>query len=349
MHIRSFLTFIVLLCACENPIDFQDFGTYTPTLVINNYFTPDSLWSVRISKSIAINEPSLLSELFVRNAKVLIYSASNPNTILTHTENGIYRSRSGLRPMAGENYTIEASSLGFQTIRSTSSAPKLNTQFVSIHAVDSIDFAQRQLPTYRLRFRVIDLPGKSYYRLKLYEVAPTCSDKIDGYTRLDPHGGHTQLDYHLVTSLKSSEASFFSDPISLDEPPDPLYGDFSSAFNTVYFSDRLFEDTHQEFELFFEPYISLSTNFVSTHFMVEISGLSEDYFLHERSRLLQFEYLDPSDYLFTTPIELYSNVERGLGIFAGYSIDTYRIDSKGNKWVESDIGLGEHPIPLCYR
>jgi len=336
----------MVIIACENPIEIRNSGEYTPALVVSDFFTPDSIWAMRISRSIEISEPALSSDLFVEDADVLIYGAYGQSEILLHTQNGVFRSKSDTHPIEGETYTIEVSSPGFKSIQSTSFAPKIKSDFLEILAVDSVIFAQKPLPTYRLRFRVTDFPGKSYYRLDLLQVIPSCFDEQVGYTRIDRKLEGHGYDYH-STSFKSSEPSFFPDPEVLDEPSDALYGDFNSEFYTAYFSDRLFENTEQEFELFFEPYSSLFSDFISTHFMMVISSLSKEHVLYERSLLLQDEYLDPSDYLFTIPIELYSNVEGGLGIFAGYSSDTYRIDSVGNKWKESDFGIGEDPLPIC--
>lgn len=346
MSSRSLIVLLIVLTACENPIDFKDSGEYTPALVISDFFTPDSVWAFRISRSIAIDEPALPSELFVGNANVLIYGASGQSERLLHTENGVFRATNGKRPTAGEMYTIEVTSPGFKPIQSTSFAPKLKSDFLEIIVVDSVVFAQKPQPTYRIRFRVTDLPGKSYYRVKLYQVSPSCFDEEIGFIRRDRNPEGQIYDYHSI-SFKSSESSFFPYASDLDEPSDALYGDFDSQFNSAYFSDRLIENTEQEFELFFEPSLTILTDFIPTHFMMIVSSFSEDRILYERSIILQEEYLDPSDYLFTTPIELYSNVEGGLGIFAGYSSDTYRIDSSGNEWKETDIGIGEHSLPPC--
>lgn len=345
MSFCRILVLLMVICACEDPIDLKDSGEYTPALVLNGYFTPDSVWTVRVSKSIAVSEPVLPSELLVKDAKVFIRGASGLNEALIHTGNAVFRSLSGQHPVAGKMYVIEVASSGFNTIYSTSLAPELKSEFLGIDIVDTVIFGGKQQPTYRLRFRVTDLPGKSYYRLMLYEVLPVCSDG----DRLRPseEGEEGVPDYRQITSFKGTNASFYSDPVSLDEPPDARYGDFDSKFRSVYLSDRLFENTERDFEIFFEPYISLLSDLIPTQFMLIVSGLSEELVFYERSEILQDEYLTLNEYLFTNPVNLYSNVEGGLGIFAGYSNDTYRIDSVGNEWKESDVGIRERPFPPC--
>ncbi|MCY4674633.1 MAG: DUF4249 family protein [Bacteroidetes bacterium] len=251
MSFRRILVLLMVLCACEDPIDLKDSSEYTPVLVLNGYFTPDSVWTVRVSKSIAVSEPVLPSELFVKDAKVLIRGASGLNEALIHTGNAVFRSLSGQHPVAGEMYTIEVASSGFNTIYSTSLAPDLKSEFLGIDVVDTVIFARIQLPTYRLRFRVTDLPGKSYYKLMLYQVSPFCSD--GDRVRRSEEGQDGVPDYSQITSFQSTNASFYPDPLSLDEPPNALYGDFDSRFRSVYLSDRLFENTERDFEIFLNP------------------------------------------------------------------------------------------------
>ncbi len=332
----------VVLCACESPLDFQNPESYTPSLVITDYFTPDSIWSFRVSRSIALSQPAFPSELFIENATVFIQGASGYQEELIHSGRGVYCSGSGVYPEVGEMYTIEVESSGYESIRATSHAPQLKSELLGIQTVDSTLFGQVYIPTHRLRLRVTDLPGKSYFRLRIVQVLPACYNEESGLTRIDPNSD--RFEYHL-DSFTSSTSSFFPDALSLDEPPNPLYGDINIRFRNAYFSDRLFQNTEQEFELFFQPFPL--TDDVSKHFMLILSALSEEVVLYERSEFLQIEYLENNDYLFTTPVELHSNIEGGLGIFAGYTSDTYRIDSDGKEWQESDLGIGEQPLPIC--
>ena len=81
--------------------------------------------------------------------------------------------------------------------------------------------------------------------------------------------------------------------------------------------------------------------------MLVVSGLSEEQVRYNRTLLLQDGYLFVADPIFTKPIDVYSNVEGGLGIFAGFTNNTYRFDLAGNAWEESEAGIGETPLPAC--
>ena len=99
----------------------------------------------------------------------------------------------------------------------------------------------------------------------------------------------------------------------------------------------------REFEIFIRPHI-FETEPVP-RFRLVISSLSEEIVLHERSFTLQDEYLFNVDPIFGSAINIYSNIEGGLGIFSGYTNNSYRMDANGNEWTESEIGFGETPPP----
>lgn len=155
---------------------------------------------------------------------------------------------------------------------------------------------------------------------------------------------HGWADY-LSLRLQGSDPSLYRDTALLHEPRNALFDDAEVPFNEPYFSDRLFRNTVREFETYFEPFKRKTET--TPRFMLVVSSLSEEQGLHDQSLVLQEEYLFLGDFLFSNPIDLYSNKEGGLDVFTGYSSNTYRIDFAGNQWEESDVGIGERPLPLC--
>ncbi len=325
----------MVLCACETPLDFQDPESYTPSLVITDYFTPDSIWSFRVSRSIDLSQPAFPSELFIENATVFVQGASGYQEELIHTGRGVYRSESGVYPQVGEMYTIEVESPGYESVYATSHAPELKSEILEIRTVDPSQFGQLNSSTLSLRLKVTDLPDKSVFRLYLVRVFPHCQDREFEDTTTNCN---SNIFGYKHISFTSSEASFYHNVVSLDQPPSPFIDSFTH-FRNAYFSDRLFQNTEQEFELFFESRTNSSNEY--DHFMLVLSSLSEELVFYERSETLQRDYLEYNDYFLTTPVELYSNVEGGLGIFAGYSSQIHRFDSHGREWKESDFGIGE--------
>ena len=104
--------------------------------------------------------------------------------------------------------------------------------------------------------------------------------------------------------------------------------------STAWFSDELFEGSSHEFEIMIDPYISESTD---TFFMLSISVVHTDLFAYERTFGLHTAYT--SFPALMAPVDVYSNIHNGLGIFAGYTTHSYRFDSEGNTWSDDDVGL----------
>lgn len=338
MLLRSSLIFLVVLSACETPIDINISGEYTPVLVVDGDFNPDSIWSVGISKSLAIGSSVVPSDLFIQNATVTILGESGQTEALVHTGNGVFQSQSDISPVMGELYRLDVTSPGFESVYSISHAPRLETAFLDIQAVNTESLDK---PQYRLRFSVTDLPDKSYYQVWIDQVVPSCL-RESGFTyRYDEPEG---VPAYQQMKFESPEPSFYHDASTLDEPPNALYQS-SGAFRTPYFSDRLFEDDVREFEIFIQPFIFETEPIL--RFRLVVSGLSEELVLHERSFILQDEYLFEGNPIFGNPINIYSNIQGGLGIFSGYTNNSYRIDSDGKEWTESEIGLGERMFPPC--
>ena len=338
MPLRISLIFLVTLAACETPIDVDIPGDYTSLLVIDGDFNPDSVWAIKVNKSVPLGGSINVSELFVQDATVTILGESGQSKTLVHTGDGVFQSPSGTHPVAGELYRLDVTSPGFESVYSISHAPRLESAFVDIQAVNA---ESPDRPLYRLRFSVTDLPGKSYYQVRIDQVVPSCLDD-EGFTSWydEPEG----VPAYRSRNFNSPEPSFYDDASTLDEPPNALdqYGS-GSAFWTPYFSDRLFEDEMHEFEIFVQPHI-FETEPVP-RFRLVISSLGEEMVLHERSFTLQDEYLSNVDPIFGSAINIYSNIEGGLGIFSGYTNNSYRIDANGNEWTESEIGFGETPPP----
>ncbi len=235
-------------------------------------------------------------------------------------------------------YTLGAVHPGLGSVRADSRLPRLETALVSIEPTNAALPYDNRL---RVRFSVKDLPGKSYYKLMLYQVVPLCRSRF-GSNRIydDPAG---VLGYKVLT-LESRDPSFYYDAAELDEPVDAI-NVVGSLFFAPVFSDLLFENATREFEIVFEP-TTFETE-IEPRFMLVVSGLSEKLVRYDRTFILQDEYLFVPDPIFTNPIDVYSNVEGGLGIFAGYTNNTYRFDPDGNAWEEGGVGIGSHPLPAC--
>lgn len=319
VHMRYFILCLVFLSACQFPLEPEE---YTPQIVINGVFTPDSLWYVRISRSIALEENSVAKDLFLENAVVTITNELGSSERLEHTGEGRYRTTSNQFPEIGENYFIKATHPELGTAEATSHAPPLNSAFVSI---ESLNTETTIVPSFRIRFRIQDLPGKSYYRVTLFQFSGTCK-----FQRQADSPKNKPI--YEVLQYKSSDPALFYGSDELDEPIG--YTSTGLDYFDAVLSDRLFENSEREID------IAFTSNHISVeqpYFMLVVSGMSEEWILFDRTVLVQDMYHFTPDPIFTNPVEIFSNVKGGLGIFAGYTNHAYRIDYEGNTWQESDV------------
>lgn len=321
---RSIVLSLVFLCACQFPLEPEE---YTPELVVHGIFTPDSVWSIRISKSTALDEVSVASDLFLEDAIVTVTSESGTPVKLEHVGQGQYRAISNQSPEVGENYSIKVVHPELSTAQAISQSPPLSSEFVSI---ESLNIETGNNPGFRMQFKVQDLPGKSYYRVTLFQLSNNCNDgpaqRVDDSSINEPM-------YELVFYHSSDPALFYSSD-ELDEPIDPT-SSASQDFYAAVFSDRLFENAEREIEITFTS--TPDSVFTEPHFMLVVSGMSEEWIQFDRTVLIQDLYLFAPDPIFSNPVEIFSNVEGGLGIFAGYTNHAYRIDHEGNTWSESTV------------
>ena len=322
---RSIVLSLVLLSACQFSLEPEE---YTPQLVIHGLFTPDSAWSVRISKSIALEESAVADDLFQGNAVVTVTNESGRSEELEHMGRGQYRTVSNQFPQEGENYTIKVVHPDLSAAQATSKAPPLNSEFISI---ESLNIETSDGARFRIRFKVQDLPGKSYYQLTLFELIDDCN--VDSGEELE--GSSIDGPAYEFLYYNSPDPALFYSSAELDEPIDFTSG-AALDFYAAVFSDRLFENAEREIEITFAS-ASDSISSAQSHFMLVVSAMSEEWIQFDRTVAIQDLYLFTPDPIFTNPVEIFSNVTGGLGIFAGYTNHAYRIDHEGNTWSEDAV------------
>lgn len=88
-------------------------------------------------------------------------------------------------------------------------------------------------------------------------------------------------------------------------------------YNNALFSDDLFNGNRVNIPIRSADYIE------GGEFYLRIMSVSEDYYLYRNTAISQFQVNgDP----FSQPVMIYSNVENGYGVFAGYSYQDFLLD-----------------------
>lgn len=203
-------SFVILFLAligftsCEKYLEFDE-EVLASKLVVNGIINPDSTFKIHISNSLSVIDNADLS--IVENANVVIYDGNGGiYETLTYYYNGVYEGN--LKPILGDNYTIEVSAPDFVTVTGSTSIPNL----VNISQVDTLGV--EDVNGYKeLKLTIVfqDLPNESnYYLLEILGV-----DNVSGTI------------YETPMQIRSDDVT-----LGLDN------GGYSEQ---VYFTDELFD------------------------------------------------------------------------------------------------------------
>jgi hypothetical protein len=283
--------------ACET-FDAVHLNEKTP-FVLNCFFDADSAIILNLSEYLSFQDSLEPLELIspVKNAEVKLFSESSlvglfsyvrDDSIATKMVDYYKLENAGI--LEGQKYSVEID-LPDQT---RISAFDILPQKVPIFSVDTITEIDENKTYLKLRcsIRFKDPGGqKNYYSISAIET-------------------------HYDKSIKERELF----PVSV-KSDDPLiegtmeYG----IWMYCYFSDLLIENKESVVTCEFKLYLSYrDTNYID----IQLNSLSENYYLYTRS---VDQYLKSLDNFYSEPVQIFSNIENGYGIFAGFSRSTYRI------------------------
>ena len=332
MSVRSL--FVVLLAAgalsaCELAVE-VDVPEHAPQLVAHGFFAPDSVWTVRLNRSTDITGAENARKLAVTDATVSVSDeAGNFSASLAHMGEGIYTAPPGAHPVPGAMYTLRAEAPGLPAVRAVSSIPAVTAGIDELERLDDPDdrFGRE---IYRLRVRIEDPPGTNYYKLELFRWSPVGEENEWGYRPIVDEPGRPLALWEIP--FAGNETSFrYKDYAYFFDSPDVSVED--NYFQGVLFSDELFDGQTKSFKI---TASELPFETVESRYRLVLSVLSDDYFTYHHTALLQTDTVGDIDIgaalLQTPPVHLHSNIEQGLGVFAGYAVHAFGFDAEGNVW-----------------
>ena len=322
------------LIACETAVE-VDVPRNPPQLTVNGLFNPDSVWQVELTQ----NRYILDSEPFtsVPDAEVRVWQDGQTVAVLDYvrdvpyTGNSIYRAQ-GPRPQRGVNYTLEVSHPELGNLTASSQVPTNQTTTLRV-VLNTLDFRPEpdispNTVAYSITLPLEDPPGENYYSLSFlvrFDVFGTTT--IDG----------SDEDFLALREIWSPVALQSDDPIvddafnsyrnellfkdkSFDGQPYELkvYGLFNldnDVYNRVL--DRAFEFVLQEDAYNFEGKLVRQVgDTVGFHTLYALlRTTTKEYYNYHYTRDLQASVENNP---FAQPVQVFDNIEGGLGIFAGY-------------------------------
>ena len=299
-QIQFFVIFIGILslfsCTKEIPFDAQ---ASTPKIVINSLFTTDSVWSAHISRSRNITEGT--SDYGLPDATVSIYDENG--TLVTSLEDqgeGYYVSPSQAVPQANQYYRIEASALGFESVNATNYIP-IEVPILQIDTVSNYNDQGELIMQITLNFND-PMETDNFYIVETV---------VKG-SNFDPEIGDS-VEFSVPMTLTSSDPNIESiNRVGI--------GGQNFGFEYLMLRDNAFRG--QSYALTFSVRNYEDVKDLELIGEVKLVNTSQEYFDYLTSFL---RYQRTQGNPFSTPVQVFSNVNKGMGIFAGGTINSWEI------------------------
>lgn len=295
-YLSLFLIFVCL--GCETIIEINP-PEYTPEPVATSFFSPDSVWSVTLHSSLGINEKGDTSTEYITDASVRIMDGSNMIEALNYVGNGEYRSNKGRLPVSSTKYTLHVDLPGATSIQATSTAPPpvpFSDYSIEKTGESGGSFGYK---TYRLKAVFKDEPNPNFYQIGIYQYRASQYPEMDSlYQRESANELHPGWSCGYVAAAETE--------IDIEDR-----GTGCGVWDAIVVTDRNFDGGTYPWS----ATVEVSETFGRSELLLVLSSLSEEYFEYQRT-LEHNLSLDP---LLDEPINVYSNVSGGLGVFAGYT------------------------------
>jgi len=292
--------------SCEKKLDI-DLPETEKHIVVNGMINPDSLLEVRVSKSRNILDTNAIVHL--PDAVVKLYVNGVFIQDLTSSGEGYFVSN--LFPELDKEYSLTVDYPGLTSVHTQCLIKKSG----SINSVDT------------LRETVINDWG--------YDIDTITTMKFD--ILFNDNGATNDFYFLAISSLQPIYEYLGKDTILTGYHQVPEYFDsqdlvFRSNTNNFsieglpgrVFSDELFNGNNYEIQLemylskYADIYVSEQNALDSTMFYIRLYTVNQDFFRFVNSyNLNQSSEYDP----FAQPVQIFSNVENGLGLFSGYTVD----------------------------
>lgn len=308
------LVVVIAFQSCVKEIDTANLPV-EHKLVIYCMLTPDSLVSVRLSKTNSLLIDDLNS---VPGAKVELYENDQFVEILTDKGNGRFCSAKTY-PIESHSYTIKASAPGFENAEGTDSIPRR----VTIQESEKKSWAlteqnaEQELVDFTASFTPINEPGNQYELLFFTQTRREFPGSAKPCYDINYIAGSI-LEADACIANEKYLNSFFSTFVFTDENLDRQKGTVHVKFMYGYAGGGTYTG-------------ALGNPWDITGPEAEYTALrsiSKSYYLFRKSYYLYtsnqelFHKWDPSDpfsvLINTNPSDVFSNVKNGFGIVAAY-------------------------------
>jgi len=284
LFIVAAITFFVI--SCEKEVKLKE-DQINPRIVVNGIFEASDTLRIHLSESrnVLFNNGGDLPNLTSASASLLSENDEVLGTF-SHDSFGTY-SLIGFYPVAGKEYKLIVNSPGLEEVTSQNLIPEI----ISIASIDTI----RQSENMNFKITINDNPDEvNYYAIiiesRVTEIFPSPIPNVND-----------TLSYRFRYAC--------SKDVIIEGASEDIDG--SKCGQSLLFRDENFNGSSYTVDV--ESFIGDSPDTV----IISLQSISEELFKYNTS--LQ-RYQETNGNPFGEPVQVYSNIENGFGIFAGYSV-----------------------------
>ena len=311
---KNLLPLLLILSAlslsnCTKEIEFDE-QDIAPRIVVNSLFTNDSIWSAHISRSVGVLETT--SYTTIDNASVNIFDDNaNLVTTLTHQGDGLYTSPTGATPEPNQSYTLEASASGYAPVSATNEIPPA----IPIYQLDTVTSTNSNgdiILEATITFQ--DPPNVSnYYMLEVFVTGTWINNEWEWDTLANEWAPDT-MEFRDPLQISCND-------INVETVNRFNFGGFENTYLYLMLKDQNFDGNNYSLTFSVINYAELKE--MELFGEIRLVNTSEAYFNYLKSfNLYQRSINNP----FATPVQVYSNVSNGMGIFAGGTLTSWDIE-----------------------
>lgn len=309
-YICCILLLVFTLFSCETEIEFEG-DEVENVLVLNGFACKDSTIEITLTTSRFF---LAVSDTFQKVSNATISLVVNQQYIenLTHIGNGIYKS--SYKPQAGDHLKLTASASGYKTITAEDVMPGNISDFEvkkNTTVSDTLFYQETGLENEGLFLYFPSIDSIHHFTLRFKD--PVGSEQ---YYRILAHYGNTDnYSNNYELDMKDNVVFGFNDQTSTE------MGFESTEINQFQiFSDELIDGTTHEFQFELKKTMYLfqengqwvvQDRMYQSNIYIELQTISKAYYLYLKT-LEKYMDFEP---MFSEPVQIFTNIKSGLGIF----------------------------------
>jgi len=307
IHYWVFLL-LMFSASCIEQVDYNQIKTSEPKLVINSYITPDSLMDFYVNKT-----ADMIDTLYaIKQGSIEIWEDNKLLETLTTHKNGYFKS--SYKPKIDRTYNIIVKADGMQAKAQTVIPDSTHITGLSYIYPAGEAFDTYFVGEYAQLFITIDDPiEENYYELFVLGYTPAENKYNLGYIRSNNHIITAEGDAYTTRRLLFSDRLFNGEKIILNTETIDVTQARPTYIEGSFFTVAVLRTVSKEYYLYHKTLLAHIYN----------QGIIDLNTIEAISKMQ----------LTGTPVDVYSNIEGGYGIFAGYSTFIYTKDNHvGRDW-----------------